>query len=730
MTRKLSTPFANDSILRNDVPVTASVDQTSKGVIGYTNGFTSINKLPLDSGGQPPHMEDVNGVLYDVTSNIVDMNKGIPQYFDSDYATLIGGYPTGARLVSNDNALIYVSTIENNTTDPNSSLVGWIVSEDKNKISHVDVVSDLDSLLKYDGHTVYVKSFYDPVFARSTPYLGGATYIYNSASASLSNDLTNRNGWVLQFTDELNVYQLGLKADGYTDETDAFNSICAKLIDVVKNSNTNKIIVSLEHSYLCFSNTVTLDLSLLGFKDGRIKALDTFKPTTYTPLVILKTSDIQSDVPITARKDFNLTFDNIDIRGNLSAPYSIGLLLQPDIANPMQEAIFNKVKIINFDYGLVYDENSYLVTFANSTFTGNNVIYSTTFSLGMRDGDQTNMGENLRFEACTFANSQKVFELKKGTGLGCHFSKCSFDYNGGNVAIGFKTWFDMQAGSCEFTFVGCHFEAGNANSGLFRMFYLGYRSKVSIFGGEMLFSSTTYNPCEFFCFNNDNGQISIEGTRIYAPSVKYWANKGLGKFTPLFNSPNNGEVFITSDYTKSLALDPNINDAGVTDIFVARSYTTDRLESSEVKISKGTVSINGVTKNAIQVYKKNGGGTDDAFYLYIKRDPRSVCLSSCAIKMFLDGGNNSSNEVSYTLSLVKSRQTDAYGVPIELASTDFSSASWNIDTSTAEKELSVTALLTMDAYKNYNYYKLRCRLFDFPGQSTLNIVGVGFEETD
>ena len=103
MTKKLSTPFAINSTLRNDVPVNATNDQANKGIVGYNNGWTSINKLPLENGGQPPYMEDMNGLFFDITGNIVDINKGLPQYYDDAYATLIGGYHVGARFVLDEN---------------------------------------------------------------------------------------------------------------------------------------------------------------------------------------------------------------------------------------------------------------------------------------------------------------------------------------------------------------------------------------------------------------------------------------------------------------------------------------------------------------------------------------------------------------------------------------------------------------------------------------------------
>lgn len=121
MTRKLSTPFAVNSTLINQVPVS----QTSDSQASYDIGFPVKNFQPIANGGVAVDGKDFNGILNDITGNIVDLNKGLPQYFDSAYSALIGGYPIGARLCLNDNSGYVVSTIDNNTNDPNTSRIGW-----------------------------------------------------------------------------------------------------------------------------------------------------------------------------------------------------------------------------------------------------------------------------------------------------------------------------------------------------------------------------------------------------------------------------------------------------------------------------------------------------------------------------------------------------------------------------------------------------------------------------
>lgn len=186
MTKKLSTPFAINSSLRNDVPVKATSEQTAKGIIGYTDGWTAINKLPVDNGGQAPQMEDFNGVLYDVTGNISDINKGLPQYFDTNFATSIGGYPVGARLCLDDNSGFVVSTIANNSNNPNSNMEGWELVSDVLQIrKNIALISDLRNYEPiYDGQVVNINSHSNHIDTNYGVPLGGGDFIYLPALTS------------------------------------------------------------------------------------------------------------------------------------------------------------------------------------------------------------------------------------------------------------------------------------------------------------------------------------------------------------------------------------------------------------------------------------------------------------------------------------------------------------------------------------------------------------------
>ena len=89
------------------------------------DGFPLLTMLPVQEGGVPPQGPDFNGILNWITQHVVYLNAGGQYYFSSALAIAIGGYPIGAVLQLNSHSGMVISTAANNTTDPNSSMVGW-----------------------------------------------------------------------------------------------------------------------------------------------------------------------------------------------------------------------------------------------------------------------------------------------------------------------------------------------------------------------------------------------------------------------------------------------------------------------------------------------------------------------------------------------------------------------------------------------------------------------------
>ncbi len=64
-------------------------------------------------------------------------------------------------------------------------------------LTHINAIEDLDTILKWEGRTVFVKSYHPPILGATRPYLGGGTRVYNSDFANINNGGTIINGWIL-----------------------------------------------------------------------------------------------------------------------------------------------------------------------------------------------------------------------------------------------------------------------------------------------------------------------------------------------------------------------------------------------------------------------------------------------------------------------------------------------------------------------------------------------------
>lgn len=122
---KIPLPFANSGTKRA-IPTASQVGITP-GAASLTDGFPPLTFTPLAAGGIPPAGADFNGILNTVTAIQQWQSAGGIFQYDSTFSTAIGGYPKGAVLLGTDFLTSFISTIENNTNDPNASTpVGWV----------------------------------------------------------------------------------------------------------------------------------------------------------------------------------------------------------------------------------------------------------------------------------------------------------------------------------------------------------------------------------------------------------------------------------------------------------------------------------------------------------------------------------------------------------------------------------------------------------------------------
>lgn len=127
MPKLLKTPFAVDAAegFRTDIQESTGAAPNSAT---YQVGFPPVTMQSIASNGMPPKGSDLNGVLYDITDNLVFLTQGGGYGFDAAYATSIGGYPLNARLRLT-NGDIVKNTTDGNTNDPNVDMEGWELAD-------------------------------------------------------------------------------------------------------------------------------------------------------------------------------------------------------------------------------------------------------------------------------------------------------------------------------------------------------------------------------------------------------------------------------------------------------------------------------------------------------------------------------------------------------------------------------------------------------------------------
>jgi hypothetical protein len=114
-----------DSSKTNPIPVPSQIG-VKPGAASWTDGFPPLCDTPLASGGIPPAKADMNGGLYQMSAVDVWMCAGAGFPYSPTFSSAVGGYPQGARVQMASGNGHWVSTVDNNTTDPDTSGAGWV----------------------------------------------------------------------------------------------------------------------------------------------------------------------------------------------------------------------------------------------------------------------------------------------------------------------------------------------------------------------------------------------------------------------------------------------------------------------------------------------------------------------------------------------------------------------------------------------------------------------------
>lgn len=129
-------------------------DSSTSGLpnASYNDGFPPQTMLNESAGGVPPKGQDFNQILYELSANAQWFNSGGPMQYNSDFSTAIGGYPKYARIIGSDGVTEYISTVDDNTTDPDSSSSSGWTNYTNLFLRKSNNLSDLGSLVSALGN--------------------------------------------------------------------------------------------------------------------------------------------------------------------------------------------------------------------------------------------------------------------------------------------------------------------------------------------------------------------------------------------------------------------------------------------------------------------------------------------------------------------------------------------------------------------------------------------------
>ncbi|WP_459176989.1 hypothetical protein [Ewingella americana] len=123
--KKQPVPFGVNGQRENLLPTTPAGDNTAS----YDAGFPPVTMILKAAGGLPPKGQDMNQILFELSSIARWFSAGGGNQFDNAFSTAVSGYPIGAVILASDSSGYWISTTNGNTNNPEnttSALTGWI----------------------------------------------------------------------------------------------------------------------------------------------------------------------------------------------------------------------------------------------------------------------------------------------------------------------------------------------------------------------------------------------------------------------------------------------------------------------------------------------------------------------------------------------------------------------------------------------------------------------------
>ena len=108
----------------HSIPTTSQIG-IQNGAASLADGFPPLTFTPIAAGGVPPFGQDMNGILNQISCWSQWQNAGGTVPYDATFSTAVGGYPLNAILSASNAGNFWLSTTDNNTTNPDSGGAGW-----------------------------------------------------------------------------------------------------------------------------------------------------------------------------------------------------------------------------------------------------------------------------------------------------------------------------------------------------------------------------------------------------------------------------------------------------------------------------------------------------------------------------------------------------------------------------------------------------------------------------
>lgn len=106
--------------------ITAEIPVSSSGAAAsQVFGFPPVTAALLAAGGTPPSIADWNGFGFYTTLWNQWQQAGGPIFYDGTFSANIGGYPKGTLLMATSYDNLWLSTVDNNTSDPDTGGSNW-----------------------------------------------------------------------------------------------------------------------------------------------------------------------------------------------------------------------------------------------------------------------------------------------------------------------------------------------------------------------------------------------------------------------------------------------------------------------------------------------------------------------------------------------------------------------------------------------------------------------------